>query len=582
MDKLQVVSINARGLNTSEKRIKFYDWLRDTNIDIVFLQETHYVEKNEVTYNARWFGKSVHNYSDSTFSRGVSILFKKDLPIEILNVHKSVDGRKLLVNVKYEESVFTIVNVYAPNNEDARIEFFKRLKTFICQHSVNVNNVTLCGDFNCKLDCKNDKSARKLHDILHMLDLKDIWRTIHNDLSGYTWCDGNNVPFSRIDYVFVSKQFFLTVDKIIIRRIPGSHSGGRRMSDHRVLKFTFKMSLNKRGSGYWKLNCSLIENDDYKMKIKELVEEVNGQNTDAVQKWEDFKIKVREFSIIFSKKDQCNLKSKINFIETQINKIEESDSNEMDMNKKRALEAELCELYDKKCKGAEVRSRSRWMREGEKNSKYFFDLEKQHQCNNVIKELTTVDNRHVHTNNDILGEMCKFYEELYTSKSVDDNDIDNYLYTLDLDNILSQAEKYFCDQFPSIEECGVAVNNLKCNKSPGLDGLTSEFYKTFWDDIKILFYSALKQIFENKEMSFSQRLAIMTLIHKKGDKKLLKNYRPISLTNIDYKIIAFVFAKRLQNILDRLISKSQTAYIKGRFIGENARIILDIFEYCEN
>ena len=82
-------------------------------------------------------------------------------------------------------------------------------------------------------------------------------------------------------------------------------------------------------------------------------------------------------------------------------------------------------------------------------------------------------------------------------------------------------------------------------------------------------------------MSFSQRLAIMTLIHKKGDKKLLKNYRPISLTNIDYKIIAFVFAKRLQNILERLISKSQTAYIKGRFIGENARIILDIFEYCE-
>ena len=48
------------------------------------------------------------------------------------------------------------------------------------------------------------------------------------------------------------------------------------------------------------------------------------------------------------------------------------------------------------------------------------------------------------------------------------------------------------------------------------------------------------------------------------------------------KFIAFVFAKRLQNILDRLISKSQSVYIKGRFIGENARLILDIFEYCEN
>ena len=52
--------------------------------------------------------------------------------------------------------------------------------------------------------------------------------------------------------------------------------------------------------------------------------------------------------------------------------------------------------------------------------KIIFDLEKQHQCNNVIKELTTVDNKHVNTNNDILGKMCKFYEALYTSKYVDE------------------------------------------------------------------------------------------------------------------------------------------------------------------
>ena len=71
MDKLQFISVNARGLNTNEKRIKLYDWLRDSNIDIAILQETHYVEKNEIIYNARWFGKSIHNYSDSTFSRGV-------------------------------------------------------------------------------------------------------------------------------------------------------------------------------------------------------------------------------------------------------------------------------------------------------------------------------------------------------------------------------------------------------------------------------------------------------------------------------------------------------------------------------
>ena len=78
-------------------------------------------------------------------------------------------------------------------------------------------------------------------------------------------------------------------------------------------------------------------------------------------------------------------------------------------------------------------------------------------------------------------------------------------------------------------------------------------------------------------MSFSQRLSIISLLHKKGDKSLLKNYRPLSLSNIDYKIIAFCFARRLQNILQKLISDEQSAYVKGRYIGENARIILDIF-----
>ena len=84
----------------------------------------------------------------------------------------------------------------------------------------------------------------------------------------------------------------------------------------------------------------------------------------------------------------------------------------------------------------------------------------------------------------------------------------------------------------------------------------------------------------NKELSFSQRLSIITLLFKKGDRCDLKNNRPLSLTNTDYKSIAFIFANRLQRVEDRLIGNEQSAYIKGRYIGENARIILDIFDHC--
>ena len=87
--------------------------------------------------------------------------------------------------------------------------------------------------------------------------------------------------------------------------------------------------------------------------------------------------------------------------------------------------------------------------------------------------------------------------------------------------------------------------------------------------------------FEEGELSMTQKRAIITLIFKKGDRELLKNYRPISLTNNDYKILAFTLAARLQSVIGSLISSEQTAYIKKRFIGENIRLINDLIEYTE-
>ena len=111
MNELKIISVNVRGLNTYEKRVKIYDWLSDSKLDIAILQETHYVERNITKFDARWFGKSIHSFSDSSFSRGVSILLRKDLDIEIVNSHSSIDGRKLLFNLKFDNNLFTIVNI---------------------------------------------------------------------------------------------------------------------------------------------------------------------------------------------------------------------------------------------------------------------------------------------------------------------------------------------------------------------------------------------------------------------------------------------------------------------------------------
>jgi hypothetical protein len=100
------------------------------------------------------------------------------------------------------------------------------------------------------------------------------------------------------------------------------------------------------------------------------------------------------------------------------------------------------------------------------------------------------------------------------------------------------------------------------NKSPGCDGFTIEFYKCFWPKLK----TYLMKSFE------------YSLPKHNKDKRYLKNWRPISLLNVDYKILAKVLASRLQNVISGIVNENQTGYIKGRYIGDNIRTMLDILD----
>ena len=96
------------------------------------------------------------------------------------------------------------------------------------------------------------------------------------------------------------------------------------------------------------------------------------------------------------------------------------------------------------------------------------------------------------------------------------------------------------------------------------------------------FVFLLFNTYDYKEMSPSQKQAIITLIEKKGkDRNYLENWRPISLTNVDAKISSKVIAARIIPVLPTIINSTQTGYVKGRFIGEAARSIIDIIDYTK-
>ena len=127
----------------------------------------------------------------------------------------------------------------------------------------------------------------------------------------------------------------------------------------------------------------------------------------------------------------------------------------------------------------------------------------------------------------------------------------------------------------------LALKSMPNNKTPGNDGLSKEFYEAFWVDIKDVFINSLKQAKLVGNLSISQRQAVIKLLEKKDrDKRFVKNRRPISLLNVDIKILSKAFAAKLKPILPSIISSNQTAYVEKRCISESGRLISDIIEVC--
>jgi len=116
--------------------------------------------------------------------------------------------------------------------------------------------------------------------------------------------------------------------------------------------------------------------------------------------------------------------------------------------------------------------------------------------------------------------------------------------------VLSVEERLSCEGEITTEECVKALDTFDNGKTPGIDGIPVEFYKTFWNSVGVFMTEIFNPSFELGQMSNSQKQAVVTLIDKKGkDRMFLENWRPISLINVDSKIATKVIANRIKNVL---------------------------------
>ena len=235
----------------------------------------------------------------------------------------------------------------------------------------------------------------------------------------------------------------------------------------------------------------------------------------------------------------------------------------------------LSKMYDYSRQGLRVRSRADWFEEGEKKTQYFEQLLKSNKRKSVIREIYNEKEQLTKNANEILKTIKAFYEKLYSTKEVVQDK--NSIFLTDIPK-LNKDNQEMCEGKVTKNECFEVLKEMKFNKSPGNDGFTAEFYYTFWPMLGDILIDALNEAYDKGESATSQKQGVITLIEKEGKDTLnIKNYRPITLLNVDYKILSKVLAKRIKEVLnDFIIHHDQVGYIKNRNIGEAVRLIDDL------
>ena len=182
-----------------------------------------------------------------------------------------------------------------------------------------------------------------------------------------------------------------------------------------------------------------------------------------------------------------------------------------------------------------------------------------------------------------MSSLKSFYSTLYKRRSEQSEaQYFDFLGNLNIPK-LSDDDRTSCEGKLTLNECWDELKSVSSNMIPGNDGLTNEFYVCFFKDVGQYLIDALKLSFDYGMLSTSQRQAVITLVEKKGkDKRYFKNWRQISLINVDTNILSKSLALRIKKLLSFLIHSDQTACVKERYIGESVRLINDVLEFTDH
>uniref|UniRef100_A0A2N9E7V6 Reverse transcriptase domain-containing protein n=1 Tax=Fagus sylvatica TaxID=28930 RepID=A0A2N9E7V6_FAGSY len=212
------------------------------------------------------------------------------------------------------------------------------------------------------------------------------------------------------------------------------------------------------------------------------------------------------------------------------------------------------------------KSRALWLKEGDKNSKFFHCLANSHRNTNTIGKLI-INGVSSTSQDEIRDHIVRFYETLYR----EDGYRRPYLDGIQFDAI-SDEDALWLDRPFEENEIEIVVQGCNGDKAPGPDGFSLAFFQHCWSIVRNDILAVCQEFHEHCQFERSLNATFVSLIPKKHGADELKDFRPISLVGGMYKIIAKLLANRLKVVLGKIISPSQSAFVKGRQILDSVLI----------
>ncbi|XP_074292350.1 uncharacterized protein LOC141619219 [Silene latifolia] len=262
----------------------------------------------------------------------------------------------------------------------------------------------------------------------------------------------------------------------------------------------------------------------------------------------------------------------------RLGQLNEGDRSEANVRARKKLVAELAGLRKKEEQYWRQRSRALWLKEGDRNTSFFHSRAGDRRRKNFIASLVGDDGT-VHAGDEAVSRVANnYFEELFTSSNpVDFDDV-----LVGLEGRVSADMNMGLSREYGEEEVIEALHQMHPLKAPGPDGMNGLFYQTYWDIVGSEVIATVLAILRGERSPRDINKTNIVLIPKKKAPDKIRDFRPISLCNVAYKLVSKVLANRLKSFLGDIVSVNQSAFTPGRIISDNVLVAFEIFHYMKN